>query len=118
MSKRILLTGASGFVGSHCLEALQAADYEVHAVYSRHEPPRIANVVVHSVDLTGQGEVTSLLNMVQPSHLLHFAWYAVPGRYSSSLENVNWCRVTLEMVQRFAEVGGKRAVLAGSCFEY
>ncbi len=35
LTSDVLLTGASGFIGHHCLEPLRARGYEVHAVSSR-----------------------------------------------------------------------------------
>jgi len=42
----------------------------------------------------------------------------VPGRFWSSLENVRWAEASLGLIRRFAEAGGRRAVVAGSCDEY
>ncbi|MGI8566895.1 MAG: NAD-dependent epimerase/dehydratase family protein, partial [Pyrinomonadaceae bacterium] len=35
--KKVLLTGATGFIGNYCLPLLLADGYEVHAVSSRVE---------------------------------------------------------------------------------
>jgi nucleoside-diphosphate-sugar epimerase len=55
---------------------------------------------------------------VQPSHLLHLAWYAEPGAFWSSAENLRWVEASLRLLRSFADHGGRRAVLAGSCAEY
>jgi nucleoside-diphosphate-sugar epimerase len=55
---------------------------------------------------------------VQPSHLLHLAWYAEPGRYWTSRENLRWVRATLDLVTAFVDGGGQRVVGVGSCAEY
>jgi nucleoside-diphosphate-sugar epimerase len=59
-----------------------------------------------------------LMIKIQPSHLLHLAWYAVPGKYWTALENFQWVQVSLDLIRMFAECGGKRIVSAGSCAEY
>ena len=60
--KRVLLTGASGFVGRHCLSALAARGYEVHAVSSRTQaataPPAGR---WHKADLLDSGQISALL---------------------------------------------------------
>lgn len=118
MSKRVLLTGASGFIGRHCAAPLWAAGYEVHAVSSQPRTETTPEMRWHRSDLLDHAQVNRVLTEVKPTHLLHLAWYAVPGKYTISPENLRWCQASLELLRAFAENGGQRAVLAGSCFEY
>ena len=117
--KRVLLTGATGFIGSHCIEPLLARGYEVHAVSSRAQTgsqPGLASW--HQADLFKADDVTRLLAAVRPSHLLHLAWYVVPGKLISSPENFPWVTSSLELVRQFTEQGGTRLVVSGSGYEY
>src|SRR5208283_6126006 len=50
--------------------------------------------------------------------LLHFAWIVTPGVYWSSVENYRWLAASRHLIRRFADSGGVRAVMAGSCAEY
>jgi nucleoside-diphosphate-sugar epimerase len=117
--RRVLVTGASGFIGRHALEPLLRRGFEVHAVTSR-EPPAWAPPEVrwHRADLLAPGEHGDLLAAAAPTHLLHLAWYAEHGRFWASAENLRWTAATIALVQAFAERGGRRAVLAGTCAEY
>jgi nucleoside-diphosphate-sugar epimerase len=118
--KRVLLTGASGFVGRHCLQALQGRGYQVDAVASpKHVPPSAwPGVEWHTVDLLDRVQVSSLLAEVRPTHLLHCAWYAVPGKYWTAAENFSWVGAGLHLLEAFADHGGQRVVGVGSCAEY
>jgi nucleoside-diphosphate-sugar epimerase len=115
---KVLITGASGFIGRHCLPLLVEQGYEIHAI-SRC-PLFIKNLDInwHQVDLFDRVAVQELIDKIRPSHLLHLAWYAVSGKYWTALENFQWVQVSLDLVRMFAGAGGERIVAAGSCAEY
>src|SRR3954471_14565778 len=108
--KRVLLTGAAGFVGLHCLPLLAARDYEIHAVSARARQDDYAGVRWHQADLLDAMQVTELMAKVRPTHLLHLAWYTVPGQYWSSPENVRWVQASLNLFQEFHRNNGVRVV--------
>lgn len=116
--KKVLITGATGFVGRQCVPILVDHGYEVHAVTSG-QPPRSSNGIIwHQANLLQAGTSEILVSLVRPSHLLHLAWYAVPGKYWTALENFHWVRVSLDLFEAFAARGGRRIVAAGTCAEY
>ena len=118
ITKRVLLTGPTGFIGRHCLPLLSANGYEIHAVDLRLPPDDMSDVQWHQADLLNPGQVSELMARVRPTHLLHFAWFVVPGKYCTSVENVRWVQASLDLLQAFASHGGRRVVMAGTCAEY
>lgn len=112
------MTGATGFIGRHVLDPLLARGFEVHAVTSRTAPAQADPVRWHRADLLSCDGAAEVLAAVRPTDLLHLAWYAEHGRFWTAVENVGWVSATLRLAQAFAEHGGRRAVLAGTCAEY
>lgn len=103
---RVLVTGASGFIGRHTVEPLRAAGHEVKAVGSRDS------------DLLDPAAVERLVDEARADVLVHLAWYAEPGAFWSSEENLRWVGASLCLLRAFAAAGGRRAVIAGTCAEY
>ncbi len=119
MTKKVLVTGASGFIGKHCLPSLIARGYEVHAVTSKTLPlSPIEYITWHRADLLDTHNTVSLLADIQPSHLLHLAWFALPDQYWVSPENIRWVQASLTLFEEFARWQGRRLVVAGTCAEY
>ena len=115
--KKILVTGASGFIGKHCLPLLVQRGFEVHGT-STTTGFQSPGVQMHQVDLLDHQQVQRLLSIIRPSHLLHLAWIATPPIFWTSPENPKWVQASFSLMQRFIEQGGMRAVFSGSCAEY
>jgi nucleoside-diphosphate-sugar epimerase len=118
MATRVLVTGATGCIGRHCLPLLLERGWEVHAVSSRPQASPLPNVTWHEADLFDPTRMASVVASAQATHLLHLAWYVVPGKSGSSLTNIHWLQASLALLQQFRACGGERVVVAGSSFEY
>ena len=116
--KKTLVTGASGFIGKHSLPLLLQAGHEVHAVSFKKKHAGGNDISWHQADLRDYSQTKRLIAKVQPTHLLHLAWYTKPGNFWDDPENVQWVQASLELLQAFQVHGGKRIVIAGTCAEY
>ncbi len=112
---RVLVTGATGFIGRHVLAPLEESGFEVHAVARRAGPegPRW-----HQADLHDRRATHELIAAVRPTHLLHLAWNAIPGQFWTTAENLRWLESSIALLESFIEQGGKRVVISGTCVEY
>lgn len=116
--KRVLVTGASGFLGRHVLAPLAARGYEVHAVSSRSRVQGADGVRWHRADLLEPGGPQRAVSEAGATHLLHLAWFAEPGKFWRSPENFRWLEASIALLRHFRAAGGVRVVMAGTCAEY
>lgn len=115
---RALLTGATGFVGRHTLDALLSKGVEVVAATRDPDMPKRDGVRWVAADLTDPKSAQALVREAKATHLVHLGWRAVHGDVSNSLENIDWLRHSLALARDFIDAGGVRITGCGSCFEY
>jgi GDP-4-dehydro-6-deoxy-D-mannose reductase len=82
--KKILITGASGFVGGHLAEhLLTLSDHEIHGTYlmdeSLHESPVKDKIHFVKADLQDNKQVVSLIQQIKPDWIFHLAAQASAG---------------------------------------
>lgn len=106
MVRRLLLTGAGGFIGRNAAAQLAAQGFEVHPIGRQ------------QVDLLDPDATDALVTEIGASHLLHLAWYTEHGKFWDAPENLDWAAATLRLARSFREAGGERLVAAGTCAEY
>lgn len=117
--KRVLLTGATGYIGQFAIRPLLAKGFTVHAVTSKSfKFKNTDNLFWHQANLLNTEETKILTETVCPTHLLHFAWYVEHGKFWSAVENLNWLQASLNLAKQFIKNGGQRIVAAGTCAEY
>lgn len=117
--KRVLLTGATGLIGSCAIKPLLDKQFEVFAVTSNQIPSTdLENLIWKRADLLDKDQTGNLLNEIHPNYLLHFAWHMEHGRIMNAAENLDWVGASLNLLKVFRENGGKRAVMCGSVSEY
>ena len=91
-----------------------SAGYEVHATWSTAPGEEQPGVTWHRCDLLDRRR-RALVAEVAPTHLLHFAWYAVPGKFwDAAGERCSGSRRASRLLRAFADAGGRRATLAGT----
>jgi nucleoside-diphosphate-sugar epimerase len=118
--RRVLVTGASGFLGRAVIDRLAETGWSIDAVTSSssrvpemlHGAPRW-----HEIDLLDEAAVERLVSGLGAPFLMHLAWAQDRPIYSS-LENFRWVASSTRLLESFFENGGRRVVFAGSSAEY
>jgi nucleoside-diphosphate-sugar epimerase len=117
---KVLLTGASGYIGRHTLSPLLDSGCDVYAVSRRRdvdfEWPRGVHVL--TLDLFDDDARQRAFAEVSPEWLLHLAWYTERDKFWEAQENVTWLSLSIRILGEFARYGGTRVVVAGTCAEY
>lgn len=115
----VMLTGPSGFLGSHLLDRLlQVEGAQIHAVSRAGTGRAHDRLTWHRGDLLDPSMAGRLMQEVRPTHLLHNAWFAVPGRFWTDPANLAWLQASIALMAAFAENGGRQFVGVGTCAEY
>jgi len=78
--KRVLITGITGFAGSHLAEQLLDLGSEVHGTLRRHAVPMHENIehlrgkiILHEADITSAERILGIFEEVQPNAVFHLA---------------------------------------------
>lgn len=117
-SRSVLVTGATGFLGSHCLQPLVDRGFDVLALYRERAPQEVAGVRWVRGDVMDRNGMRALLDQHRPKGLLHLAWYVEPGKLIADASNLSWVAASLDLIRTFREAGGERCTVSGSCYEY
>ena len=114
---RVLVTGGSGFVGRQAVGSLIAAGADVHLHCHRHRV-LFADVPHIYSDLREPDAARRLLDQVRPEIVLHLAWHVKHETFWTSQENLDWGAASLFLARAALDVGVRRFIGVGTCFEY
>jgi len=117
--KRVLVTGANGFIGAHLCRRLCQEGAEVHAVYRSQRPDVAPGQQLWQGDLSALESVKKIMGETRPEVIFHLASHVkgAPG-----LENVlptfqSNLQSTVNILTVAAETTRPRVILTGSLAE-
>lgn len=103
-------------IGKELIGPLLEAGFDVNAI-TADEHNADNGVHWHRGNLFDERFVRDVMSEVKPTHLLNMAW-ATTGDYLVSELNYRFLAAGIGLARAFYENGGRRAVYAGTCFEY
>jgi len=123
--EKILVTGATGFVGSHLAHRLVAEGHDVHVLIREHSDMwRIKNIVdkitVHEGELSNKNSIASIIDTIKPEGVFHMAALTITsGMSEGALEMVNVNLLgTINLIDALSQIEYKFFINAGSFIEY
>ena len=117
--KNILVTGASGFIGSALCAKLTRIGAKVHAVSRTQRENGPDGVVWHQLDLADNTSVKHLFDKVQPEYICHLASEVTGSRELSMVHPTLYANLlsTVNLLVAATERGCQRFLTAGSLEE-
>ena len=114
---KVLLTGASGFIGQHVYRQLLEDGIETF-VLGRTKPDNCATEMFVQADLISECSFGETLSSIGATHLIHLAWYTEHGKYWTSQVNLQWKDASVKLVEDFCATKPEKVIMAGTCAEY
>jgi nucleoside-diphosphate-sugar epimerase len=123
MKRKIVLTGASGFVGRQIARSLAAAGHDLVLVLrpgslGRTGLGRGQAEIVETPDLFAESRDWWADALAGADTVIHAAWYVEPGKYLDSPENIRCVEGSLHLADAAAGSGARHFIGIGTCFEY
>lgn len=117
MTKKVLITGGTGFIGRNVVAELIKRGYEVHSLVFPPFAPEQKGLVQYEMNLMDSNAIDKFLSEHHFENLIHLAWYVGKGCHIAD-QNIDWTISTLNLLTNFQKYGGKTFVGAGTISEY
>lgn len=123
MMKRVLVTGATGFVGKQIVRSLTGQGVKVVAIVRTGKGSQVQSLpgvdtVISTSDLFMESAEWWAYTCQDIDTVVHAAWYAEPGQYPQSAKNLDCLTGTLNLAKGAAKASVRRFVGIGTCLEY
>jgi dTDP-6-deoxy-L-talose 4-dehydrogenase (NAD+) len=118
---KILVTGASGFIGNHVINVLLQQNYKVYATSSNFQKASISSwlpkVSYHAYTIGEELNEADRHFFSQADAIIHLAWDGLPDFNSEKHVDI-YQKKHLQFLSELSNLGLKRMCVVGTCLEY
>ena len=113
---RVLITGASGFIGKNLIKTFLDDDVEILAI-SRKKNRSQKNICWIRDDLNNVESLFPIIMKFQPTIIYHLAWEGIPDfSFRQCAKNI---KCSIDFLQHISRVNSiKKIIITGTCLEY
>lgn len=112
---RILITGATGFIGKSVTRELEKCGFEIYTLSRNSVGRKVRHWTINLLETT---QLSRMMGEIKPHYLLHLAWVTEPRNFWDSEENSKWSDASRRIFNEFCKCGGRKLIVVGSCAEY
>ena len=120
--KKVVITGAGGFIGRNLTRRLLQEDVQVYGMDIEAAQGRIltdAGVTPLSVDIGDKKELFNILKVAQPDVFYHLAWAGVSTDVKNEVGmQVSNIPLAMTVLEACKEAGCRHVIIPGSASEY
>ncbi|PKM83382.1 MAG: CDP-abequose synthase [Firmicutes bacterium HGW-Firmicutes-14] len=123
-NKRVLITGASGFIGSHLVKRMIEENAQVFIIARNGSDLwRIENLIkdtiIHKADIRDLDKVESCIKNIRPDYVFNMAAYGVDARQKDYFIAADTNIIgTMNILNSLIPLGCKKFINIGTCMEY
>ena len=123
-AKRVIITGATGFVGANLVRRLLQDEHDVHLIV-RHGftdwriKSILSDVHIHKADLINRKKVKNVVDKIKPDWVFHLAAYGAYQHQADMAKMMNTNVLgTTNLIEACLDTGFESFINAGSSSEY